>query len=367
MSIKNKETEYKEIINWSSDDDEDDGEHQPFESLKPYTKTYVIMTNLKLNIDKLFRFLPIVNYTLIPKKRGRKKKEVQVNPNIDIETGSIITLEYRTEIRGVDLKNKTAKAKKKMAEEKTLDKETTFFRNSLTIVMMIEKKLINFKISNNGKFQLTGCKNNEPEVCIDWIWRYIKDSKEIWTIDGYGNKEYEDSDTDIDTEDEFGNVIEKPKIVKIIPILKATFIPAMRNIFFMLGFYVDREKLDVYMNTYTDYRSLLETSFVYPGVNIKVPYTKPITELILKQLTFSEDQWINLPDITYTDYLDMLPVKDSRKKLRKKRYFTFLVFHSGKVIMSGLDFEYMKPVYYMFLDIIKECRSIVEEKLDSIV
>ena len=45
----------------------------------------------------------------------------------------------------------------------------------------------------------------------------------------------------------------------------------MRNIDFGLNFYVDREKLDEYFNTCTDYHSLLETSFGYTGVNIKIP------------------------------------------------------------------------------------------------
>ena len=45
------------------------------------------------------------------------------------------------------------------------------------------------------------------------------------------------------------------------------------------------------------------------------------------------------------------------------RYNTFLVFHSGKVIMSGLTFEFMENIYNMFIDLMKEVQPQIEEKL----
>ena len=46
-----------------------------------------------------------------------------------------------------------------------------------------------------------------------------------------------------------------------------------------------------------------------------------------------------------------------------ERYNTFLVFHSGKVIMSGLTFEFMENIYNMFIDLMKEVQPEIEEKL----
>ena len=297
-----------------------------FDTIKVSTKTFIVMTNITLNINKLFNFLPITDYIMVQKRRGRKKKNEIVDPNKNIPSGSIITLEYQNKIRGVDLKKKKNKKKKR----------GNYFRNSVTVVMIINGKKINYKVSRNGKFQMTGCKDDEhSEQCVKWFWSYIKNTTDIYDIVG-------------------GNIGE----------LKAIFIPAMRNIDFGLGFFVDREKLDEYFNLYTDYHSLLETSFGYTGVNIKIPIVKPIRDLQLKQFEYKNGKWIEPKYVPYDDYLSMLPPKEAYKKITKKRYNTFLVFHSGKVIMSGMERTFMYDVYYNFLDIIRECYDIIEERLE---
>jgi TATA-box binding protein (TBP) (component of TFIID and TFIIIB) len=303
-----------------------------FDNIKVSTKTFIVMTNLILNIDNLFNYLPISDYVLIPKRRGRKKKNEPVNPNKDIASGSIITLEYQNNIRGVDLKKKKKKIKKR----------GNYFRNSVTIVMAMEGKKINFKVSRNGKFQMTGCKEDEhAESCLKWFWIYIKDSQGIYEI-----------------QNEEG--INQPR-----GNLKIIFIPAMRNIDFNLNFVIDREKLDEYFNTCTDYHSLLETSFGYTGVNIKIPVKKNINELMLKELSYIDNDWSTPKFVNYSHYLSMLSDKDVSKKINKLRYNTFLVFHSGKTIMSGMEATFMKDVYYEFLNIIRDCYDIIEEKLEG--
>jgi TATA-box binding protein (TBP) (component of TFIID and TFIIIB) len=284
-----------------------------FEDIPVSTKTFIVMTNISIDIQTLFNFLPITEYTIIQKKRGRKKKTVQVNPNKNIPNGSIITLDLANNIRGVLTK------KKKKKEGKSTD----YFRNSITVVMIIDEKKINFKISRNGKFQMTGCKYNEhAEKCIKYIWEYIKDCPSIYNI--AANQPF-----------------------------KAIFIPAMRNIDFNMGFSLDREKLDEYFNTNTEYYSLLETSIGYTGVNIKIPVKIPITELRIKQLIYEKDDWKPETYIPYEEYLNTLKPKDRQKKIDKERYNTFLVFHSGKVIMSSMCEEFAVDTYYEFVDIIK--------------
>jgi len=318
-----------------------------FDTIKVSTKTFIVMTNMTLDIDKLFNFLPITDYILVPKKRGRKKKIEPSDPNKGIPSGSIITLEYQNMIRGVDLKKK----KKKNKDKK---KRGNYFRNSVTVVQIIEDKKINYKISRNGKFQMTGCKKDEhAEECVKWFWEFIKNTKGIYR---FINDEKSVTDYDSDTDDDSDDGSEKT--------LKAIFIPAMRNIDFGLNFFVDREKLDEYFNMCTDYHSLLETSFGYTGVNIKIPIVKPIQDLQLKQITCLDGIWIEPSLVSYDEYLSMLPEKDVTKKLKKQRYNTFLVFHSGKVIMSGMEATFMKDVYAEFLDIIRECYNIIEERLE---
>jgi TATA-box binding protein (TBP) (component of TFIID and TFIIIB) len=316
-----------------------------FNSIKVSTKTFILMTNLILDIDKMFKCLPITEYILIPKRRGRKKKNEPINPNINISSGSIITLEYQNNIRGVDLKKKKKNKDKK--------KRGNYFRNSVTIVMVIDGKKINYKVSANGKFQMTGCKHDQQaELCIKWFWSYIKDNKDIYS--------FSNTNQMIELNK---NPLEKYEIIPD-SFLKIVFIPAMRNIDFSLNFLVDREKLDEYFNTCTEYHSLLETSFGYTGVNIKIPIKKSIKDLLLKEIVYKDDKWSEESLIPYTEYLSMLPDKDVLKKLKKIRYNTFLVFHSGKTIMSGMESSFMEDEYYEFLNIIRDCYDIIEERLD---
>ena len=296
-----------------------------FEDIPVSTKTFIVMTNITLNIKKLFDFLPITDYVLVPKRRGRKKKNTVIDPNKHISDGSIITIDLANNIRGVVLKKKKKKD----------GKSTDYFRNSVTIVMVIDSKKINFKISNNGKFQMTGCKKDtQAETCVKYIWNYIKDTKDIYTIGE--NQSF-----------------------------KAIFIPAMRNIDFSLGFILDREKLDEYFNTFTQYCSLLETSIGYTGVNIKIPVKKSITDLSIKELVYKESDWMGPNIIPYQTYLDTLKPKEIQKKLDKERFNTFLVFHSGKVIMSSMCEDFARSTYYEFIDIIRENYKQFEEKLKT--
>lgn len=294
-----------------------------FDDIKVSTKTFTAMTNLTLDLEKLFEYLPVTDFVVVPKRRGRKKKIAVVDPNKDITPGSIITLKYQNRVRGVDLKKKNKTKKKKK-----------WFRNSFTTVIVLDKH-INFKICRNGTFQMTGCKTDEHvQQCVQYIWNYIKDEKEIYTFSS-------------------GDALE------------ALFIPAMRNIDFSLGFYVDREKLARYMATQTEFHCLLETSFGYTGVNIKIPLDKDITEMEIIKMTYNNKGELDeIKADTYSTYLNLLSMKEKDAKLKSDRYNTFLVFHSGKVIMSGATANTMRDTYYYFLTIIRKCYDQIEERLD---
>lgn len=292
-----------------------------FEDIPVSTKTFIIATNIIIEIEKLFDFLPITNYIVIPKKRGRKKKIIFNDPNKNIKNGSIITLELKNKMRGVSLKKK-----------KKESNGTDYFRNSITVVMINENKKINFKISKNGKFQMTGCKyDKQAEDCVKFIWDSIKHDKTLYT-----KKDNEP--------------------------FQALFIPAMRNIDFNLGFVVDREKLDDYINANTRFSSLFETSIGYTGVNIKIPVVSNLGSLKLKKLIYENDDWKQTSYIPYQDYLSTLEIKEQKKKLAKERNTTFLVFQSGKTICSAMCEEFAKEAYTRFIDIIRQNISNFVEK-----
>lgn len=294
------------------------------EDIQVSTKTFIVMTNLTIDLRKLFDFLNVVDYNVVPRKRGRKKKNYGNDENKNIPNGSIVTMKYENKLKGIDLRPKKSHKKKK----------SKWFRNSFTVVMILDGKPVNFKICNNGVLQITGCKIDEhAEGCIKHIWQFICKEE--------------------------GNIFNFSKGTT----LEAIFIPAMRNIDFNLGFCIDREKLAQYMSTQTEFNSLLETSFGYTGVNIKIPLSKPITDLILKKIKFIDDEFIE-SNITYGEYLNLLPEKERNKKLNKDRYNTFLVFHSGKIICSSVSKEFTEDAYAYFISIIKTCKHIIEEKLD---
>ena len=293
-----------------------------FEDIPVSTKTFIVMTNLVVNIGDLYDYLPITPYVIVPKKRGRKKKTKEIDPNKDIPDGSIIALEMGKLWRGVQVKKK----------KKKNDGKADYFRNSITVVMIMDGKKINFKICKNGKFQMTGCKKDEhAENCVKYIWDYLRRDGKTYKLNGTS--------------------------------FKAMFIPAMRNIDFSLGFTLDREKLDEYINVHTNYYSLLETSIGYTGVNVKIPVTKPITELRLKELTWKDGKWLKEKYVPYQKYLDTMKPKEQQKKLDQERFNTFLVFHSGNVICSSMCEEFSRDVYYEFIDIIQKNHVKFREKL----
>lgn len=287
-----------------------------FEDIEVSTKTYIVMTNIKINLQQFYDMVPITAYEVHQKRRGRKRKNELPPPKVHIDNGLIIYITYENSSRGTPLKKK---------------KKKTFFRNSITIIIMIKDKPINFKLSSNGQFQITGCKTTEyASGCIQYIWKLLQGT-DVYQI---GKQPF-----------------------------TATFIPAMRNIDFNIGFLIDREKLDRYINEHTEHTSLLETSFGYTGVNIKFKMKKDITSLQLKQMKVINNEWDMSFTVPYQYYLDSLKEKDSLKKMTRERYNTFLVFHSGKIIMSGINKMFQSDSFAEFIKILLHIRPLIEEKL----
>lgn len=295
-----------------------------FDNIKVSTMTIVIVLNISINTKELFEILPVTNFIVVSKKRGRKKKNDAYDPNKDVPFGSIITLEHGKRMRGVCLK-------------KTESKQA--FRNSITVVMLLDNKMINFKLSNTGVIQMTGCKSDkQAEDCVYFIWNHINKYPDLYSFK--------------DAENEQSQVKN----------LKAIFIPAMRNIDFNLGFLVNREILDEYININTNHLSIFDANFGYTGVNIKIKVDP--SEKYLSQVEYATSFNI-YSKINYEVYLNMLSCKDRQKKIKKnsERVYSFMVFHSGKTIMSGETVEIMKKYYYSFFDLIKSCKNEIEEKL----
>jgi TATA-box binding protein (TBP) (component of TFIID and TFIIIB) len=88
-----------------------------------------------------------------------------------------------------------------------------------------------------------------------------------------------------------------------------------------------------------------------------------VCSMKLRKLTFL-DLEVKESSLLYGEYISRLTEKEQQKKIKKDRYTTFLVFHSGKVIVSGITAEITKPAYEYFLKIIIKCKNEIEEHLE---
>jgi TATA-box binding protein (TBP) (component of TFIID and TFIIIB) len=275
---------------------------------------------------------------LIPfkKQRGRRKKEseetieekkrlsqllIQPNP------GDIVGLYYQNNQRGLP---------------QYLKYNKKYFRNALNIIMILSNdKKVNFKLSKNGKIQMTGCKeDDDARECLMLFFKKLRD-------------ECEDSIR-----------YDRDKGIEVY------YYTVMTNIDFNTGFKINRQKLNAMINESTEFNSLLETSFGYTGVNIKIPMdlddTISIDRLILsnkkKDETSLSDGWLH-EKVAFGTFLQGVDEAFRKQELTKKRYNTFLVFHSGNIIMSGMRLDKMLDLQQTFYNLLQSKRRQIEELL----
>jgi len=314
-----------------------------FDTIEVSTTTYTAQTNLVLDLDKISARLPLTEYTVVPKRRGRKKKTVVEDPNKDVPYGSIITVDYKGELRGTNIKCKCCKVEDEPTSrcshcvKQQTKKNKKGFRNSFTVVIVLDK-LINFKVYKNGTFQMTGCKSlDHAEMCVKTVWNFVKSDPEMHSFS-------------------FGTSLD------------VIFIPAMRNIDFSLGFKINRKRLHQYITRETNWHSFWEEDIgqqIYTGVNIQVPSNKKVTEMKLTNIVVpsKEDEWGEKTLVDYMTYVDRIEdTKDKRTKLGAKKDNTFLAFESGNLIMSGCCEEFMRDSYNDFISLIKDAYSEIKEQ-----
>jgi len=300
-----------------------DGRIKSFDEIKISTKTVIGVSNLKIDLDKFFKYMPITDYTVVEKKRGRKRRiQIPVVTN-HVPSGSIISLQKRKELRGACLKSKTK----------------NFFLHSVTVVMILEQnKQINVKVSQNGKFQITGCKCDEHFIqAITKIYD-IMILSESWIGEKFFELEGEQ--------------------------LEIVFTTVMQNMDFNIGFEIVRDKLDTFINKYTNYRSIFEGS-ISAGVSIKIDVDDTDTMDSLLRIKYDKDTQTVSKDYVNQQVFDNLLDDKEKKKVtkKKKKYHTFLVFSTGSIIMSSKG----KNMEKIFNDIVKILLDNREhfEKLDT--
>lgn len=312
----------------------------PFHEINISTSTILALTNIEINLSWLYNIITPCNVHLLLSNHNinidklKKNKELTEKLHqLQLPYGSITLVEYKDKIKGIKLKKKRP------------------FKNSLSIVMLLDK-LITMKIPIKGKMHLTGCTREDQAIeCIrilykNYISKYKSDYQTFIINDVYT------ADLEQMNSDEKNIDIQYDENTKIKVVLKSV----MTNINFNLGFNINREALDRYMNEFNEFNSLLETSIGYTGVNIKIPFLLKEKEDNITCLRLNKnDEW-TLYKVPYMYYKHKF-----LKKKEKQEKHTFLVFYSGTVIMSGIITKYMEPVYNEFMNIIARGKDIIKE------
>ncbi len=288
------------------------GDIKPFEAITVSTTTVIAVSNLQVDLEKFYQYIPIVEYTQIEKKRGRKKRSVleqQVKP---LPVGSIILVQRRREHRGCLVKKKSKN-------------NSTYFLHSVTVVLMLQNnKEINIKVSGNGKFQITGCKTEQQY--IDTMMHLFYNMQKMEEMTG------ERCFRLLNTETTF----------------QVVFNVVMKNMDFNIGFNICRDKLDRFINTQTEFISIYEGS-IRTCVNIKME-AENLHENELIQLNYETvDKKQFVRKVPYTDYFTLVEKKEKKSEINKEKHHTFLVFASGSIILSSRGQD-MKRVYHKLVD-----------------
>lgn len=273
-----------------------------FEELKVSTRTIIASADVELEMEEVFKALPMTKKMVI---YGGKKCSVFV------ETAHFRNQLRERNVRGIMIDAGGHKS----------------FRNALNVVMTLnDQKRVNFKVSKNGKFQVTGCK--DPDHAGLSVFAFLE--------------------------------MLGPRLVKVLG--ERVFVSleiVMTNVDCGVGHCINRQALDRVINTTTPYHSLLETSFGYTGVNIKFPVEKDWRHVQVPTLSWE----LGRPE---TLRLERMPLSQAAPlKKEKTKYNTFLVFHSGQFIMSGMCEETMKDDYDKFMGIVRDHEDKIREVLDT--
>ena len=314
-----------------------------FHDVQVSTMTIICYTNLIINIDKFFQYIPTTDFIAIRKKRGRKKKIQPEDPNRFMPPGSIISITNKKDVRGVLIKSKKKSGK--------------FFRHSVTTEMLLEdKKVLNVKISKQGKFQMTGCKtvNNAVEF-IKHLYGLLIETEE-WT--GETLFTYKSENTDLEDSNIDVTNIDRSNTNGLMAIFKV----AMMNLDFSTGYKIRRDLLNNFINKYTEFRSIFESS-IATSVNIKIKSNNKFDSKINRLQITAEGECIQ-DNMTFEEFYNNLSAKEQKDENKKDAFHTFLVFASGSIIMSSSGME-MPLVFNKLVKLLIENREKIEEKTEA--
>lgn len=196
------------------------------------------------------------------------------------------------------------------------------FRNAVNIIVSFPSNNLNIKISTNGNFQITGCKKKEHAYqAIEYIITLIKETC--------------------------------PQLItKWTTPITITFKLVMTNVVFSCGYNIDKNKLNKVLREKSEFYNLFETNFGYTGMNIKMLLDKNHE----RTLYFSTYDY----DTNFWNHRS----ENINPNNTNKKFNTFLVFHSGKIIMSGACEELMLKDYIIFSKFLQDHKDHIIEQIE---
>lgn len=277
------------------------------------TQTVILASNLNISGDELYECIKVLDIDVGPGKKNSVQARLLKDPRI--QTGDILFKKCKHLSEGYSFEKKK--------------QNPAYFRNSMTIIVKVDDKFLNAKIANKGKIQITGCsKDKYIPLFISILWKLFLQHPSTFTYR------------------------EDPGLFKVL------VLRVMVNINFSLGFQVNQTEMHRSVLKHTDCVSIYEKTSGYVGVNIKIVTTdENIDDIQVEQYVLQQDCATTVEMVRYVNYLDTLSAKERKKRIPKCYTNTFLVFYSGKVIMSGGVSSINRTASYnRFMDIVNKYR-----------
>ena len=273
-----------------------------FEDCKISTCTFIGTSNLFIDLFKAFETIPLVHHEF-----GSRS----------IQEEGVVSVKYNQQTRGVfpNSKNKRVKS----------------FRNTLTIIVCVSGRTFNFKIFSGSegrpnKTQHPGAKSIQDAIqSFRVFWNSLAPFHEIY-------------------------VLKQPDPTIVL-------YSVMTNINFNVGMNINRQRLYRLVKSSKIFKTFIDIDHGHTGVNIKLELVEygeleniPVVNLNTNEISYT----------TTSEYYKLLShiqiLKDKKQKMT-----TFIVFHSGKVIMSSCNIKYMRVHFETFMHFIYSNRSEVED------
>ncbi len=274
---------------------------EKYEDLEITTQTWVVYTNLQIDNQVLFG---AIECKMLRVPIARSQQRMIVNPEENhLVDGDILFVEYLGAFKGQHFRKRKANQ----------------MRNCATLIMKVGDKYYNIKVSKKGNLQITGCRSEYPvKKIVEYLWALLLSTPNSYFL----QKTFS------------------------LPTFMGYACCRMHNVRFVLPYKIDLNKLNNTVKTYVgkcdptngevEYSSTYEPSIGYGGVNVKISSSiEKVENISVIKFCVKEDNSIEFTEGKFKEYLATLDEKERAKKTSKGCQNSFLIFHSGRAIMSG--------------------------------